>query len=147
MTLLKIENNGPELVYTNYWTTEHAIKGFVYLSFNAGCFRILVPQSSGLSILDMQNGAEYAIISRGPWTAQGGQDALEILLEDHSDTPLTIHILRDQADMLPADTEADRPGQPPRRTIAVYTESGKQFELQARYRTVEKIPYLKGWPD
>ncbi len=147
MTLIKLENNGPELVATNYWITEHAAKGFVYLSANAGSFRLLVPKSSGLSIPDMQNGAQYAIISRGSWAKQGNRDALEILLEDHSDTPLTIHILRDQADMLPADTEVDRPGQPPRWTLAVYSENGKQFELPARYRRVETIPYLKGWPD
>lgn len=147
MTLLKIENNGPELVDTNYWITEHAEKGFVYLSANAGCFRLLVPESSGISIPDMQNGAQYVILSRGPWTQHGNLDALEILFEDHSDNPLAIHILRDQADLLPTDTEIDQHGQSQRWTIAVYTKNGKQLELPVRYRTVKNIPYLKEWSD
>ena len=148
MTFLKIENNGPELVYTNYWITEHAKKGLVYLSANAGCFRLLVPESSGISISDMQNGAQYVILSRGLWAHQHGNlDALEILFEDHSDNPFAIHILRDQSDLLPTDTEVDQLGQSQRWSIAVYTKNGKLLELPVRYRTVKTIPYLKEWSD
>ncbi|MDX9788933.1 MAG: hypothetical protein RBT11_19320 [Desulfobacterales bacterium] len=45
MNLIQISNDGPEILSTNYWETEHAKKGFLYMSINAGAFRLL-PQSS-----------------------------------------------------------------------------------------------------
>jgi len=38
-----IENDGPDIVTTNYWTTEHEQRGLFYVSINAGTCRLLVP--------------------------------------------------------------------------------------------------------
>jgi hypothetical protein len=36
--MFTFENNGPEIVSTNYWLSEHAQRGYVYLSINARAF-------------------------------------------------------------------------------------------------------------
>ena len=41
--MLKIENNGPEIISPNYWDSDYAKKGYVYLSVNAGAFRLRGP--------------------------------------------------------------------------------------------------------
>jgi hypothetical protein len=39
------ENNGPEIVTTDYWGSPLEKRGFYHLSINAGAFRLLVPDS------------------------------------------------------------------------------------------------------
>jgi len=127
-------NDGPELVSTDYWQSEHAAAGFAFLSINAGCFRLLVPSDSpDLSLPDMRS-AKMAIITRAPWTEQGRPDALEILFEDNSRNPYCIFIVPEQVERMPLESDRDRVDQPPRWKFAVYTEAGKQFELPVRYR-------------
>lgn len=41
--MIHIENDGPRIVSTDYWQSEHAARGLVYLSVNAGAVRLLVP--------------------------------------------------------------------------------------------------------
>lgn len=36
-------NDGPEIVTANYWQSEYARAGNLYISCNAGCVRVLVP--------------------------------------------------------------------------------------------------------
>jgi hypothetical protein len=43
MEKLLIENRGPAITRTNYWSTPHAADGYLHLSPNAGALRILVP--------------------------------------------------------------------------------------------------------
>jgi hypothetical protein len=40
---ITVENDGQEIVGTNYWNSEYFRRGAVYLSVNAGAFRLLVP--------------------------------------------------------------------------------------------------------
>jgi hypothetical protein len=42
--VLQIQNAGPEVLATTYWRTEHARRGYLYLSFNGGALRVLVPE-------------------------------------------------------------------------------------------------------
>lgn len=42
--MITIANDGTRIASTNYWQTEHAAKGLVYLSVNAGAVRLLVPR-------------------------------------------------------------------------------------------------------
>ena len=44
MSILKFENDGPLIVASNYWESEMAAAGKLYVSINAGCFRLLVPR-------------------------------------------------------------------------------------------------------
>ncbi len=144
MDLIQIENNGPEILRTNYWETENAAKGFFFLSINAGAFRLLVPdswvQETGEWML-----AKEVIISRGPWPEKGKADAIEILFEDNSDSPYVLHIVAEQIDHMPLDADRDRRGNPPRWKFSAWTRAGKILELPCRYRIVKSLPYLKGW--
>jgi len=84
--LIKIGNDGPELVSTNYWKTKNAKAGYAFLSINAGCWRLLVPKGKGIPIDDMKTG-KVVLVTRGAWPDAGKQDALELLFEDSSDSP------------------------------------------------------------
>ncbi len=140
--MIHIENNGPEIVRTNYWQTEHAARGALYLSTNAGCFRLLVPDVMYEQTAEWRSAREV-IISRGPWLDAGKHDALEILFEDDTANPYSIHLAGEQADRLPPASDRDRQGQPPRWKFAAWTSAGKILELPCRYRIVKRIPWLK----
>lgn len=79
--MLTIRNQGQAIAETNYWDSEHAQAGALYLSWNAGAARLLVPDSEKSLIRELK-GAREVIVSRGPWTQYGGRDALELLWEE-----------------------------------------------------------------
>lgn len=141
MAIMTTENDGSEIISTNYFETE---KGFVYLSINAGAFRLLVPDAFVADIKDMATATEV-IITRGPWHEKGVMDAIEILFEDHTDDPYSIHLLSAQVDRMPTTWDRDRPGQPPRWKFHAYTKEGKVLELPCRYRLAKSLPCLKKW--
>lgn len=136
--LITIGNNGQKIVKTNYWQTKHAEKGFVYLSWNAGAGRLLVPKNQEHILDEMKTGV-YVIVSRGKWNER---DALELLFEDNTDAPYSISIVSDQTDRLLPETD-----QGGGFVIAVWTENGKQLELPAKYREVESLPCLLAWSE
>lgn len=139
MGIIHIENAGPELVATNYWQTEHAAQGLLYVSLNAGTFRLLVPASKEGEIPEMLTGQE-AIVSRGPWDAAGGREALEIMFEDGSDAPYSVHLLTEQVDRLPSAADEGRTF-----VLSIWTEGGKQAQLPAKYRRAKRLPWLRPW--
>jgi hypothetical protein len=144
MDLIRIENDGPEIVVTNYWSTPNAKAGYYFLSINAGAFRLLVPRSQTAEIGEWRTAREV-IVSRGPWPAQGRPDAIEILFEDDTGEPYVIHLVVEQTDRLPIDTDQDIPGTPHRWVFTVWTEGGKALTLPCRYRRAAKIPHLGRW--
>lgn len=91
-----IENEGQAVARTDYWQSVQAQAGYVYLSWNAGAARLLVPDAAKYLLREMR-GAEYVIISKG---ALHGRDALELVFEDGSDAPFVIHMLSEQCDRL-----------------------------------------------
>jgi hypothetical protein len=136
--LLQIENDGPDITATNYWDIEHAKRGYFFLSLNAGCVRLLVPDSKVSEIQEFKT-ARFAILSRGPWPEMGQTDALELLFEDFSDSPYALHLSIGQCDMLPGG-EGDW-------KLAVWSRDGKQYECELKYRHVDQIPCLKPWEE
>ncbi|EFM3454819.1 hypothetical protein HB548_005033 [Escherichia coli] len=78
-----IENEGQAVAGTDYWQSVQAQAGYVYLSWNAGAARLLVPDAAKHLLREMR-GAEYVIISKG---TLDGRDALELVFEDGSDAP------------------------------------------------------------
>ena len=62
----EIENDGPLIVTSNYWESEIAAAGKLYLTINAGCFRLLVPQIQRATISDMRPGAKHIVVSMLP---------------------------------------------------------------------------------
>ncbi|MCK7579296.1 MAG: hypothetical protein MZV65_28570 [Chromatiales bacterium] len=102
--MIRIQNRGQAIAATDYWSSAHAANGLVFLSWNAGCARLLIPDAAK-SILRELKGAREVIISRGPWVDHDNRDALELLWEDGSDAPFALHIVAEQCDRLIPDAE------------------------------------------
>jgi hypothetical protein len=137
--MFNLENNGPEIVSTNYWLTEHAQRGYVFLSINAGAYRLLVPNKLVSHLPDMLS-AKEVIVSRGPLPEYGKHDALEILFEDHSEWPFVMHMGTEQIDRMPADCDRKRSFD-----FLIWTPEGKMKEMPGRYRKVNRLPCGKPW--
>lgn len=137
--MLTIQNDGQEIVSTNFWRTEHAARGYLYLSSNAGAFRLLVPPAREADIIEMM-AAREAVISRGPWTVQGGREAVAILFEDLSDSPYVVHIVSEQCDRLPTIEDRNKTF-----VLTIWTEAGKAGSMPAKVRMVKRLPWLKPW--
>jgi len=136
---LLIENNGREIKNTNYWNSPHAKRGFLFLTWNAGAARLLVP-GSARGILAEMRGAREVIVSRGPWIEQGRREALEMLWEDGSDAPFCLHLVAEQTDRLIP--ESDQGGG---FIVSAWTRDGKRGEWPGKYRVVPEIPWLQPW--
>jgi|SRR4030042_65454 hypothetical protein len=136
---LTVENDGQAIVSTNYWQSDYAKRGFFYLTINAGAFRLLVPPSREGELADMLTASEV-IVSRGPWPEHGKHDALELLFEDYSDSPYSLHITSDQVDRMPADADRHKTF-----VFAVWVQTGKVKEMPGRYRKVKYVPWLEPW--
>lgn len=133
------KNCGQRLVSTNYWDSEHARRGYFFLTWNAGAARLLVPDSQKPLLREMK-GAREVILSRGPWTEQNGREALELLWEDGSDNPFVIHLVTEQCDRL-APSEDQGSGL----TVIALTRGGEKGRWAARYRVVTALPSLEPW--
>ena len=139
--MLRIVNELEIITETNYWESEYALGGFFYLSLNAGGYRLLVPPIHEGSVDEMQTG-KVAVISRGPWTAQGKQDAVEIMFDDDSDSPYVLHLDAVQLDRMPMASDQGWKG-----TLLVYTrELHLALTLPVYYRQVKELPCLKKVP-
>ena len=137
MDLFVIENAEQDIQSTNYWQTEHAARGFFYISINAGAIRLLVPDVQIHAILEMTTAREV-VVSRGPWPDQGKHDGIELLFEDDSDNPYCLHLMSEQCDRLPGNKDQKK-----KWVFAAWTSAGKQFEKPCFCRMVKHIPYMK----
>jgi hypothetical protein len=59
------------IVASNYWDSDLAAAGLLFLSVNAGCFRLLVPQNQRSVISDMRLGAKHIVVSMLPREEMG----------------------------------------------------------------------------
>ena len=138
---LSVANDGQAITATNYWQSEIEAAGKFFLSVNAGAIRLLVPRSR-VAMVEEVRGAEYAILSRGPWPAGGTDEAIEMLWEDHSDTPYSLHLTTASCDLLPAAPEPGRQW-----TLSVWTLQDrapqKATEHVCHWRRVAQLPWLK----
>jgi hypothetical protein len=138
VNILRVENEFEIIKETNYWDSEYAMRGLFYVSINAGGYRLLVPEKQEFTIKEMVTG-KAAIISRGPWTAQGNRDAIEIMFDDASDSPYALHLDAQQFDRLPAASDQGWKG-----TLLVYTVGlCLALTLPVYYRQVKEIPCLQ----
>jgi len=137
--MITIENSGQRIISTNYWDTEHAKKGYFYLSWSAGAGRILIPDTQKSVLREMKPATEV-IVSRGPWAENDGREALELLWEDGSDTPYVITLVTEQCDRLIPDTD-----QGGGFVIAAWTRSGLKQRWTGKYRIVDSLPWLQPW--
>jgi hypothetical protein len=138
-SLIQVSNKGQAIASTNYFDCAHAASGLFYLTWNAGAGRLLLPDNQKRALTDMRS-AKFVIVSSGPWVEQGRMAALELLFEDHSDSPFVLTIPLAQSDrQLP---ETDQGGG---FYISVWTRGGQKLRLPGRYRKVESLPCLAEW--
>lgn len=134
-----ILNAGPTVSETDYFDSPAAKAGYLYLSWNAGAARLLVPDSRHGWLNEMATASEV-IISRGPWSAARGRDALELLFEDGSDAPFAIRLTMEQTDRLPTEAVITDGLE-----LHVLTRTGQMLRLPARYRRVSAVPCMQPW--
>ncbi|MBN9032568.1 MAG: hypothetical protein BGO05_24615 [Rhizobiales bacterium 63-7] len=139
--MLEIENDGQAILSTNYWTSDYAARGLAYLSWNAGAARLLVPAIKRTWLKEMQ-GAESVIVSIGPWSAARGKDGIELLFEDHSNSPFALHLSQEQTDrVLPAGEHGAS------FTVIVLCQGDDALYFPGLFRRVPAIPFLKPWKE
>ncbi|WP_298624545.1 hypothetical protein [uncultured Legionella sp.] len=110
------ENTGVILQRTNYFDSAAAKEGEFYLTWNAGCARLLVPDNQKHLLSEMRQ-SKFVSISLIP----GG---LEILFDDETDEPFMIQIAQEQTD----------------RVISI-DELGKTFQFSVYIRLGEKYAF------
>lgn len=137
--MLQIINKGQAVANTNFWDSEQAAAGYCYLTWNAGAARLLIPDSQKMMLTEMRS-AKVVIVSRGPWTDQGGREALELLFEDESDAPFCLHLTTEMCDRLLPETD-----QGGGFMVTVWTRCGERLRLPGKYREVSVIPCLEPW--
>ena len=139
-TMLYLKNNGPLIEETNFWESPPAIEGKMLLTTNAGTFRLLLPPPWEDSLPDMTRDVSHVVISRSVYLSTLGF-ALEILFEDHSENPYSIHLSAGQAVPMPAKSDARR-----RFRFATYVDRcGTQcvYQTDAYFQVVPRLPWLK----
>lgn len=134
-----IKNKGPDIAETNYWDSAQAQRGLLFLSYNAGDARVLVPDSRH-DLLNEMATAKYVILSQGPWTVMAQRLAVEVLFEDNSDAPFALHMAESQFDRtLPSRNQGDG------FFVTVWTRAGRQLRFPGKFRLVPEIPSLAAW--
>ena len=129
-----IGNDGAEIKETNYFHSDAAHKGMYYMTRNAGTSRLLCPNADQIS--EMATG-KSVVLTRGKME---GQDSIEIMFDDGSDSPFAIFIPVDMCDMLPAPGKNAFP-------FTVWTEAGKVLTFTAHYRRANSgyLPCMQPW--
>jgi hypothetical protein len=139
---LVIHNHGPLIVATNYWELPPIPGEQLLVSLNAGAFRVLLRPEAEPCLEDMR-AARECVVSRGPWPTQGLADAIEILFDDHSDSPFALHLQIESFDHLPLDSDAGKEWVLSVWTHPRRTRPHKALERPCWYRRVPRIPWLK----
>lgn len=146
MSVITVSSDGPWITASDYWTSEYAAAGKLYASVNAGCVRLLLPPSARSLITEIR-GSAYAILSRGPWPAERLPEAVEIMWEDGTPDPYSVHLSPDSfGGALPAEPP---PGQ--EWEIMVYDcRRGRPHMASRRrlyWRRATRLPWLKPLTD
>lgn len=146
--ILTITNHGSLITSSNYWQSEAAARGQMYLSLNAGCFRLLLPDSKRRELDELRTG-KLAVISRGVAREPkpGGRiamvDAVEVMLDDDSDSPYALMLAMEQVQVVPRDDDSVKEF-----LFSVWVWKGKPhkaMERPARYRRVKQLPCMEPW--
>ena len=158
--MIQISNHGPLITATNYWESDLARAGKVFVSVNAGAIRVLLPPQLYGALTDMR-GAPECVLSRGPWTVDLASEqaqsmnlprsvetavleGIEIMWDDELDTPYALHLTPASFDLLPGEPEPGREW-----VLTVWTAKDgkphKAMERKCHWRRVDQIPSLAPW--
>lgn len=141
MTLIQIENRGQQIVNTNYWDSPLATDGRIFMSWNAGAARLLIPDHMEFLLRDMRS-AKHVIISRGPYLGDIALQVFELLFEDLSDSPFYLLMALGQSDRIPPAHEQGEGF-----TLSVWTRTGQKICKPGKYRMVDFLPCMKPWSE
>lgn len=141
--VLTIQNAGQAIKATNYWGSQLEREGFVFVSFNAGAARILVPSGRPDIVVGLTSKVKHAILTFGRWQERESQPALEWLAEDGSDTPFSLQIASAGFDR----TIKVAPGQVQRIVASIWVDGPNGPHLYAQQvgfvRKREMLPCLE----
>lgn len=142
--MIEIHSHGPLILSSNYWGSRYDSAGILYLSCNAGAFRLLLPSGWDEAVKEMQTG-RAVVVSRGPWSQDPGRgaDTIELLFDDGTKDPYAVHIQVEQCDRLPLPEDAGKEWLCTVWTAPRRGKPHKALERPAFYRSVDSIPYLK----
>ena len=112
--IVEIENDGQILQRTSYFTTAQAARGEFYLTWNAGCARLLVPEQQKHTLKEMR--CEHVLITKK-------KDRISILFDDKSEKPFVVNIALEQN---------DRKIDPGDCLLSVYISAGEKYQFPAR---------------
>ena len=141
--ILQITNDGPLIKATNFWQSEAAARGALYISVNAGAFRLLVPSIHQGIIADMRQGAKHVVISmlaHSKW--QDRAACVEFMVEDGTPNPWSCHLSPPQIDRAPGPESVGKEW-----TASVWDwKQGKPhkcMERPAYFQIVPTLPWLR----
>lgn len=89
--MIYVGNDGPEISQTNYWQSEHAERGLLHLSPNAGVLRLLVPPNQEALLPEMRTGRRATI--ENSIQVPGNMD---VVFEDNTSSPFCVSMHRQQ---------------------------------------------------
>lgn len=135
MKFITVQNLGPELESTNYWESDLAAAGYLYLSCNAGALRLLIPPSKVSDIAEMITAREV-IVTRGVHR-QHQRPMVELLFDDHSSNPYVLFLSLEQVERGFADA-----GDLPRRFL-LYTQGPRLAGELIWYYREAQLPCLR----
>lgn len=143
MSLIEVHNHGPLILSSNYWNSDLAEAGKVFVSVNAGAIRVLLPPSRYGDLSEMRTGNE-CVLSRGPWPEAYVKEAIEIMWDDGSDSPFALHLTPESFDMLPGEPEPGREWICST-WVAKDGKPHKSMERICHWRRAAKLPCLEPW--
>lgn len=145
MPPITTHNHGPLIVSSTYWGSEVERRGLIWISINAGAIRVLVPRTHRNLISEIR-GCTYVVCSRGPWPATGKADAMELLFDDGTQEPVSLHVGPESVDVFPGEPE------PGRQWICTVWDlkkgrPHKAVERPCYWRRVPQLPWLLQWAE
>ena len=134
---ISIKNDGPELVETNFWDIEIGKRHCAY-SMNAGCLRVLIPIEKEHLITEM-TACDYAIVSTIA-NPKLGKLGIEILFEDHSESPFCLHLCPGSG--IGFYPEAGI--KPVEKSLSLWIKGPEKVAMmRAYFRKVPRLPYMR----
>lgn len=114
---LVIKNDGQTIIDTNFWDSDHAQRGMLYLSENAGTLRLLVPEAMEIHLSEMRTGRSAEIVDSLRFPGR----CYDIVFDDGTSSPFFLAIDRRSVDADLRNRQVD---------LDVVTRNGVELELR-----------------
>lgn len=82
---MQIHNDGQRILRTDYWQSDHARRGYAYLSVNAGAVRLLIPRSLQEATEAIRDARAARVQIAG--ACRGDYRPIHVVLDDDSAAP------------------------------------------------------------